>query len=77
MKDFGQGMFTMPFITEISAMKSLQDAKQRVANWIDDSTATPDNKAKARQLVLTSTSINRLVIGMSNFNLAHQGLKVR
>jgi hypothetical protein len=76
-RDNGQGMFTMDFINEIAVMKDLAAAKVAVGKQVEASTATPENKAKAYKLINTSTSINRMVIGLGNFSLSHQGLSVR
>ena len=75
MKDFGQGIFTMPEITAISNMNTLSEAKAAAHAIITASSAKPENKAKAAAMVNSSTNLKRLLLGMSNFSLSHQGLK--
>lgn len=75
-RDNGQGMFTMDFINEVSRIRRLEDAKVEIHKVIDASTATNDNKEKARSMVFKSTSVRGLLFGMVNFSLSHQGLGV-
>lgn len=75
-KDFGQGIFTMDFITEISKMKDLTEAKKMVTAVIDLSTANDENVEKAHALVAKARSIHNLIFSMTDFSLSHQGLKV-
>lgn len=76
-RDNGQGMFTMDFITQVSRIPRLEDAKVATHLVIDGSTATDANKGKARSMIFKATSLRSLLIGMSNFSLSHQGLGVR
>ena len=73
-RDNGQGMFTMPFICEIADAKDLPTAKAKTLAAIEASTATNDNKDKARRMVNQAGSLTKLVLGLGNFNLAHQGM---
>lgn len=73
-RDNGQGMFTMPIITAISTLTTLEEAKEAARIAIDGATATDQNKAKATAMVNQSHTIKNLVLGMANFSLAHQGL---
>ena len=74
-KDFGQGIFTMPFITKIASMKDLSAAKQLAMQEIENASANADNKAKAIKLVRDAKTMVAFAISMSNFSLSHQGLK--
>lgn len=74
-KDFGQGIFTMPFITKIAGLTDLETAKHYALQEIEDSPANFDNKTKAVKLVQSAKNIRAFVIAMSNFSLSHQGLK--
>ena len=76
-RDNGQGMFTMDFITQVSRLPRLEDAKAAAHLVIDGSTATDANKEKARSMIFKATSLRSLLLGMSNFSLSHQGLGVR
>ena len=76
-RDNGQGMFTMDFITTVSRMSGLPEAKGAAHGLIDASMATDVNKQKARAMVANSTSVRTLLLGMSNFSLSHQGLGVK
>lgn len=73
-RDNGQGMFTMPEITAISNMHDLGQAKEAAFAIIKASSANDTNKTKANAMVSRSTSLKSLLLGMSNFSLAHQGL---
>ncbi len=73
-RDNGQGMFTMPEITAICNMHDLGQAKAAALAVVKASTANDANKAKANAMINKSTTITKLGLGMSNFNLAHQGL---
>lgn len=75
-KDHGQGIFTMQLITTISKTRELSMAKSLAEAAINDSTATDANKEKARELLRTSSSLKKLLFGMTNFSLSHQGMKV-
>lgn len=74
-KDFGQGIFTMEFISKVAEMKSITEAQQLAIKEIDRASANNDNKTKAIKLVNSSRTIKFLVINMANFSLSHQGLK--
>ena len=75
-KDFGQGIFDMDFIKSLEKERNLTTAKEAAFKKIDDSKATDDNKAKARTMVSRSATVIKLLHGMTNFSLSHQGLKV-
>jgi hypothetical protein len=75
-KDHGQGIFEMSDITLVCSMSSLPNAKVIARAAIDRSTATQANKDKAGLMVAKATSPTKLAFGMTNFSLAHQGLKV-
>lgn len=73
-RDNGQGIFTMDFIQKVEKMP-FNEAVQAAIDRINLSTATEANKMKATQMVTKCGSVNRLLLGMSNFSLSHQGLK--
>jgi 2-phospho-L-lactate transferase/gluconeogenesis factor (CofD/UPF0052 family) len=75
-RDNGQGMFTMDQITAISNM-SLADGKAAAYAIVKASTANEQNKLKATTMIDKAFSLKGLLLGMSNFSLAHQGLSVR
>lgn len=76
-KDYGQGIFSMPLITSVSKTRDLTLAKNIVLAAIDaDEHALPASKEKAKAMVLGSRTVDRLAIGMMDFSLSHQGLKV-
>lgn len=71
-----EGMFTMADINKIAEIKDLARAKAAATAIIDGSTATDENKRKAMRMVHAARTCANLLIGMSNFNLAHQGMRV-
>lgn len=73
-RDNGQGIFTMDFIKSIER-KPLPDAKVLALDVVNASPATPANKQKATTMLNNSNTLTKLLIGMSNFSLSHQGLK--
>lgn len=75
--DFGEGIFRMDFITIISNDKisPLAVLKQAAVNCATMSTANSKNKAAAFAMIEKAKDSKALVLGMSNFSLAHQGLK--
>ena len=73
-RDNGQGIFSMDFIKKVENM-TYNEAIQAALDRINLSTATEANKMKATQMVTKCISVNRLLLGMSNFSLSHQGLK--
>jgi len=77
-KDHGQGIFTMEVIGAIAAaVKEPLDAQKAIAfKAIDESPATLQNQLKARGLVQSALSHKALMLGMANWTLSHQGLKV-
>ena len=72
------GFFSMDLINQINKIKDLNEAKQ-VANSAVNSfkNAKIENTRKALSMVGKCRTVNELVIGMSNFLLAHpsEGLK--
>ena len=72
-----QGIFSMAEITAISNMATLGEAKAAAHAIIVASSAKPENKTKATAMVNGSTSLKKLLLGMSNFSLAFQGLGVK
>lgn len=74
-KDFGQGIFDMDFINVVAKEKDLTAAKGLAFEKVRDSRATDENKAKANSMIARSASISKLLFGMTNFSLSHQGLK--
>lgn len=73
--DFGQGIFDMGFINDISKIKDLTLAKSMAYEKIESTNATDENKAKAKSMVSRSATLSKLLFGMTNFSLSHQGLK--
>lgn len=74
-RDFGQGIFDMEFINSISKVKDLTHAKSMAFEKIESTNATDENKAKAKSMVSRSATLTKLLFGMTNFSLSHQGLK--
>ena len=74
-RDNGQGMFSMDFICKVADMR-YEPALALVKSHIDASSAPPDNKAKAHEMVRKSTTHSRLVLGLGNFSLSHMCMKV-
>ena len=76
--DYGQGIFTMDVLRRVAErfQASLDVQKDIACRAINESTATDENKRKATAMVLKSTSHRALMLGMSNFSMSHQGLKV-
>ena len=74
-KDFGQGIFDMGFINDISKIKDLTLAKSMAYEKIESTNAADENKAKAKSMVSRSATLSKLLFGMTNFSLSHQGLK--
>jgi hypothetical protein len=71
-----QGMFEMSFICSVQSM-TLSLARTTCLERIDAcSDASLENRMKARSAVEACTSIKNLMILLTNFNLAHQGLYV-
>lgn len=77
-KDHGQGIFTIAILTKIAerSQASLDVQKDIASRAILESSATDENKRKATAMVLKATSHRSLMLGMSNFSLSHQGMKV-
>ncbi len=74
-RDFGQGIFDMEFINDVASITDLTKAKSMAFEKIESTTATPENKAKAKSMVMRSATHSKLLFGMTNFSLSHQGLK--
>jgi hypothetical protein len=75
MKDFGQGIFDMEFIHEMNSLSDLNEIKAKCMDKINSSSATETNKKKARAMVQLANTKTKLLMGMTNFSLSHQGLK--
>lgn len=56
--------------------KGFEAAVKLAKKRIDDSPASDENKQKAHAMVKNSTNIRKLLLGMSNFTLAHGDMKV-
>lgn len=77
MKTSDCSFFTMEFISEISNLTDLNEAKIKVSNKVKEfSSAQSENVKKAMNLINNSTTVRHLVIGMSNFMLSLDGLSV-
>lgn len=77
-QDFGEGIFSMEVITNVSRLSpnKLASAKLMAEQAIGGATtATQKNRDKATALIAKANSVQSLAIAMSNFSLAHQGLK--
>lgn len=74
-RDNGQGIFKMQAINDIAMLKNIDDAKAAAYKLAEEATASAENKAKANQLISRARSIKELLLGMSNFSLAHMGMK--
>ena len=78
-KDFGQGLFTMDQITRISTIRELGPMKTAALMLLEseqNAKVTEANRHKARSMISTAPSVKSLLLGLSNFSLSHQGLKV-
>lgn len=73
MKDFGQGIFDMKFISSLQG-KNFVECECLAMEKIAQSSATEMNKNKAGLMIKRSPSVNSMMISMSNFSLAHQGM---
>lgn len=74
-KDFGEGIFDMEFINQAYALGDLTAAKTAAFEKIKASSANDTNKTKASAMVSRSATLSKLIHGMTNFSLSHQGLK--
>ena len=74
-RDFGQGIFTMEFISSIEKL-DLATARSKAHDVVQASSATDKNKQKAAAMLDKASNVTKLMLGMSSFSLAHQGLKV-
>lgn len=74
-KDFGEGIFDMEFINQAYALGDLAAAKNAAHEKIKASTANVANKMKATAMVNKAATLSKLIHGLTNFSLAHQGLK--
>jgi hypothetical protein len=71
------GFFSMALAHEVAAMKDLGAAKLLAHTAINDREgARPENVAKAHAVVNSATTINKLVLNMGSFMMAHIGMKV-
>jgi hypothetical protein len=78
-KDFGEGIFTMEFIKLCDSWHKKEmwmDSKERVRLWILASVATKKNKEAALLMLDRARDAKQLISGMTNFMLAHMGMKV-
>lgn len=75
MKDFGPGIFDMEFINEMNELTNTEQIKAKAMDKINASSATEDNKKKARAMIHFANTKTKLLMGMTNFSLSHQGLK--
>jgi len=73
------GFFTMEDARTVAGMKDLNLAKQYALDRIKNQPAAlPHNVAKATQVVEGATSLQKLVLSIGSFVMAHpsEGLKV-
>lgn len=74
-KDFGEGIFDMEFINTVNDEKDFRVAKQMAYDKIEASKVKDENKRKATAMVAYANNKPKLLFGMTNFSLSHQGLK--
>lgn len=74
-KDHGQGIFTMDVIKRCDEL-AFGDAIVYAEMIVQQSSAKPENKAKAMKMIAHSHNRNTLLLRMSSFNLSHSGMKV-
>lgn len=75
-RDNGPGIFDMEFITHVSTLSDVTAGKTAAFERIEASEANDANKAKAKAMISRASTMSKLLQGMTNFSLAHQGLKV-
>lgn len=75
--DRGTGMFSMDDATAISKMTDIQAAQKMAMDIADNSKAKPENVRKAKAMILKANTINKIVLGMGNFILAHIDPKLK
>lgn len=76
-EDRGTGMFTMDDATAVSKMKDVEAAKKHAMDIADKSKAKPENVRKAKAMIMKANTINKIVLGMGNFILAHIDPKLK
>lgn len=69
----GEGIFPMHFISSLENLDH-DTAIAKCLEQIKNSSANDMNKNKARSVVLNSSNMIGLLLSITNFNLAHQGL---
>jgi len=69
-KNTGSSFFNMDLISSVQGL-ALGDAKDKLRDAVNKSSATDDNKRKARAMIDRSASVDSLMIGASNFLLKH------
>jgi len=71
------GFFTMDLANQVAVMKDLEAAKRLCRDAIEAQPgARPENTRKAHAAVGSATSVNKLVLNMGSFIMAHLGMKV-
>jgi hypothetical protein len=71
------GFFSMALAHEVAAMKDLAAAKLLAHAAVHAREgAKPENIAKAHAVINSATSINKLVLNMGSFMMAHIGMPV-
>jgi len=75
-RDNGQGIFSMAAINDIAALRNTSEAQKIACAIIEASSANPQNKKKAADMVAKSSTVKALIFGMTNFSLSHQGMPV-
>lgn len=73
----GTGMFSMDDATAVSKMTDVQAAKKFAMDIADNSKAAPENIRKAKAMIMKANTINKIVLGMGNFILAHIDPKLK
>lgn len=72
------GFFTMDFVNEVATKSNLVIAQGMCLDKINGQPdARPENISKARDMVRSANSMRQLLLGLSNFVLAHESPKMR
>ena len=69
-KNTGSSFFNMELISSIEKME-IGDAKDTLRKAVNSSSATDENKRKARAMIDRASSVTSLMQGATNFLLAH------
>lgn len=71
-----KSMFTMDDCNAIQKME-LEEAKIFLRSIVQESTANSNNTAKARSMIDRAFSVRKLMLGVSNFIMAHPSERLK